>query len=352
MPKPLVSVCVVNYHAAHLLKDLLDSLFTQGVDLEVLLVDNSASEAERARLERLPHRVHLVLNPGNLGFAKGCAQAFGRSRGEWVLFLNPDTSLFPGALERMIAFLDRRREGVVSPRAYLDKGKALQIVPSSLHGPSGELWGLFREKFPWGERRQIRKRITRCLAQQPQEVRFIPGAHLMAHRSAFERVGLFDEAYPLYFEDTDWCLRARQRGYRLYVLPDAEIVHYYNQSAKTDAAAQRKYALSREIYQRKHHSLLYRKASACVFRALRGLPGKAWTFEPLQSPVGTAVHAPARSVVEFSPQPSFVPSAIGIVSGEGFRFPSEVYEHLAPGRHYLRTLHPGGVVARWCFDKA
>ncbi|MDD5746758.1 MAG: glycosyltransferase family 2 protein [Candidatus Omnitrophica bacterium] len=230
-----VSVIIVNYNTKEFLKNCLASCYGTIKDLqfEIFVVDNASSDGSALMVERDFPEVKLIKNTENAGFAKANNQAIARSAGKYVLLLNPDIVVYDRAITNMAEFLQRE------PRA--------SAVGAQLLNPDGtvQVSGYYC-KFPtvlqvllfYTALRNLAFRITwlrHAFWQQMNtddvcEVDQPPGACLMVKKTVIGQVGVLDEAFPIFFNDVDWCYRIRQSGGKIYYLPQARMLHYGGQS--------------------------------------------------------------------------------------------------------------------------
>lgn len=253
----MISVILVNYLTARHTLDAVASVAAQQVidKPEIIVVDNSVNDSEHALLNaKLPGEVTHIRNPENTGFASACNLAFAQSSGEFILLLNPDARLLPGALSKLADSLANHPDaGAVGPRVYWDDGCQF-LIPPSIY-PS--LSGFFREAVSRAIPRlsaypslHVRKKALRawtCTTAIPVEA--LSGGHMLIRREAILRSGgLFDPRFFLYWEDTDLMRRLKKRGYRLYLEPGAGCLHYYEHSHTKDELI----AQGWPAYQQKH----------------------------------------------------------------------------------------------------
>jgi N-acetylglucosaminyl-diphospho-decaprenol L-rhamnosyltransferase len=243
-----VTVVVVNWNAGELLRRCLTSLPT-GPGVELVVVDNGSTDGSVTPALAGTTGARLIPNAENLGFARACNQGIRAGTGRYVLLLNPDAWLLPGALEALIAFMDAHPDAGAAGPALLDPDGRLQ--PSG-----GRLPGLRRllALHPLLERLlavpadDLRQRDFGRVA----EVEEVSGACLIARRAAVDQVGGLDEGFFLYFEDLDWCLRLRRAGWRIYYLPEARVVHQWRSRHDPSPRAQHHHLRSQRRYVRKH----------------------------------------------------------------------------------------------------
>lgn len=225
-----LSVIVVNYNHGALLPACLDSVFSTAKDLapEVIVVDNGSRDGSVETIQRLFPPVRCLANGENLGFARAANQGLAQAHGEYLLLLNPDTELLPGALPGMVAFLAERPEaGAVGPR-ILNPDGTLQHSARSFP----DYWTALSHRSSlltrWFPRNPLTRRylLTDWDHGSLRQVDWVSGACLMTRRAVMEAVGPLDEAYFLFVEDVDWCRRVWEAGWKVYYLPEARVIHH------------------------------------------------------------------------------------------------------------------------------
>lgn len=243
-----LSIIVVSWNTRDLLAQCLAALAgwptvdrgarpssaSSSLPFEVLVVDNASADASaRMVRERFP-RVRLIENRDNVGFARANNQAIRQSRGRYVVLLNPDTVVQPGALETLVRFMDAcPRAGAAGPRLLNPDGT---LQPACYPAPtlSRELWRLCHLD---ALRPYARYAVTGWHPDRPREVDVVQGTCLILRREALDQVGLLDEDYFMYSEEVDLCHRLRRHGWRVYWVPGAAVVHHGGQSTRQTAAA-------------------------------------------------------------------------------------------------------------------
>lgn len=233
-----VSVCIANWNCKDLLRACLQSLLErpQGVDLEVIVVDNGSSDGAADMVTAEYPEVTLIRNLDNRGFSKANNQAAARARGRYLFFLNNDTVTPALALKRLIEFADSHPEvGMIGPRLR-DPDGHLQI--SYRQNPS--VWALLHRTlvFRWTGllRRAYRQYRRQSFDPQTQKrVQVLMGAAVLLPRQLFNEVGRWDESYTFGGEDIELSLRVNRRLPVVY-LPDVEITHHGRVSSRKNVA--------------------------------------------------------------------------------------------------------------------
>jgi GT2 family glycosyltransferase len=253
-----LAVILVHYHtpelAAAAVEALRADLAGSGLEVEWLLVDNGSDAAGRALLASLPLQ---RIDPGeNLGYAGGVNLGVARSQAEVILVMNPDVLVLPGCVAALLEGL-RGGAAVAGPRFYWDRGRRLVQPPSELRSRRGELMSLLAERgegWAMRARRRWRRHARRHWeARAPLPSLALSGSLLLLRRSAWDEVGPFDPGFRLYFEETDWLLRAARRGLSGRYVPAAEAVHLYAQSAGREPQAATWFVESARRFRRRHY---------------------------------------------------------------------------------------------------
>lgn len=224
--KPELSVVTVNYNGYEDTVMLIDSLRKHLADIpfEVIVVDNASriDETEAIR-RRFPDEERLVLirSGRNLGFAGGNNLGIGAAKGDYLLLLNNDAFVEDGSLRELIAVLENdSRIGCVSPKIrFADPPREIQFAG---YTPLSRIT-LRNSLIGFGE-------PDRGQYQTPHATPYCHGAAMMLRRETIERVGPMPEAYFLYYEELDWCVRIARAGYLLWYEPEATVFHRESRS--------------------------------------------------------------------------------------------------------------------------
>lgn len=244
------SVVTVNYRSWPYTLRCIDSLYRTGYEnFEVVVVNNDQSVPPE-----IPYPVRLIRNRQNLGFARACNQGMVASRGENVMFLNPDTIVEDDFFESLEKFLDENpRGGVAGPRIVGADGDVQLTARKELSFVSGFLGrtSLLTRLFP---KNPLVRRLFPAAEKLsgPTVVDWISGTCMTVRRRTLEEIGPMDERFFMYFEDADLCRRAREAGWLVYYLPQVEIFHHSGASSGNRPRAIWDLHKSAFLYHRKH----------------------------------------------------------------------------------------------------
>jgi N-acetylglucosaminyl-diphospho-decaprenol L-rhamnosyltransferase len=244
-----LSIVITSWNACDLLLQCLHTITeTAGsLPIETIVVDNASTDKTSVAVpERFPG-VMLLQVKQNRGFAAGNNVGLLASRGRYVMLLNSDTLTTPGALERLVSFMDHHPEaGACGPRLVRPDQQAQAFA----FGDDPTLGYLLRRG---ANRLLFQHTLHDWETDRVHSVDWVAGTALVVRRSALEQVGLLDEKFYAYFEDNDWCRRIRLSGWRIYYCPQASIVHIGGQSLRKDPAARKAYYRSLLYFYAKHY---------------------------------------------------------------------------------------------------
>jgi hypothetical protein len=243
-----LSVIIVSWNTKDLLESCLRSLFAsleaeraRIPAAEVWVVDNASEDGSPEMVRREFPQVRLIENRENVGFARANNQAIRECRGRWVCLLNSDTRVLPGAFTALTTALKADpRLGMVGPLFLNDDEATVQPSWSRFAGPVREFLG-YHDRSDAPEALRGATTDPPFLPVPPPEALaaldsfptgWLVGACLLTRREAVEQVGLLDEGYFMYCEETDWCCRFHRHGWGVRLVPAAQIVHVGGQSAK------------------------------------------------------------------------------------------------------------------------
>ena len=226
-----LSVIIVNWNMKEYLLRCLKSLFQseKSGSWEVIVVDNGSRDGSVGEAGRLFPNILLIANAENFGFARATNQGISQSSGRYVLLLNPDTEVKGRAVERLVDFMESHPDAGIAGGQLLNGDGSKQNSIANFPSLMTELFNksllrrLFPGRFPGKESHY----------SAPIEVDSVIGACLIARREAVGRVGTLDEDYFLFLEETDWCYRMKEAGWKVYHVPGTEVIHYQGKGAET-----------------------------------------------------------------------------------------------------------------------
>lgn len=247
-------VSVINYKTADLTiqctQSVLDCL--GGVDGHVVIVDNRSDDGSVERIStwitKNDHgdRVHLVQSATNSGFSGGHNQGMGAMSAEYYLILNSDAVLLPGFIDQILSAADAEPAmGFFSPRIDYDDG-GQQISCFRFMSPLSEL-------IRGAESRPVaqllaHRRVALEMPPEPDQVEWASFACILLRAKMTRQLGPMDEGYFLYFEDVEYCWRARQAGWRIRYVPQARAIHFRGGSGPVKSLAKAKKRLPAYYY--------------------------------------------------------------------------------------------------------
>jgi GT2 family glycosyltransferase len=254
-----LSIVIVSWNTRQFLRKCLASIEQNPPEgpFEVLVVDNASSDSSAEMVRSRFPQVRLIANQKNAGFAAANNQAIHISRGAYVLLLNPDTEVKPGALQTLVAFMDDHPQAggagarLLNPAGSADEEPSLQPSSSPAPGLGREFARLFH--LP-GVRADGYYEMSGWDLGTPRLVEVLLGACLLVRRSVLDQIGLLDEGYFIYSEETDLCTRIRRAGYQLFWVPQAQVIHSGGQSTRQAAEDMFLQLYQSKVrYFRKHH---------------------------------------------------------------------------------------------------
>ena len=263
-----LSVVIVNWNSATFVRKCLSSLRKQKSELpiEVIVIDNGSRDGCAEMVASEFPEVAFIQGEANLGFAKANNLAFEHSRGELLLFLNPDTEVSEFAIERMVSEMRRLPDAGVIGARLLNSDSSVQTSCIHRFPTIGRIFldsNFLRTLCPrwtvWG---------TRPLVDNPTgtaAVEAISGACQMIRREVFQRAGLYNTAYFMYAEDVDLCRKVLNLGLRNYYVGEAVVIHHGGQSSGSDHENGRVAVMMRDSW-KKYFELHRGPTYAMMFR--------------------------------------------------------------------------------------
>lgn len=225
-----VSIILVSYNTKDLTRNCLNSVYekTQGVDFEIYVVDNNSQDGSCEMIEQEFPQVKLIKNTENKGFGAANNIAIKQSTSKYVFLLNTDTVLLNNAVKIFYDFMEKpenQKVAVCGGNLYNEDMShqhsygnfpSLGRIAFTVLGLNFIFKSYYNKKFnPKGENNN----------NELKKVDYITGADMFMRKSVLEEVGLFDEDFFLYFEETELTYRMNKAGYKSIIIPDAQIIH-------------------------------------------------------------------------------------------------------------------------------
>lgn len=228
--KPDLSIVIVNWKVRPLLEKCLDSIYEQAgkYNLEIVVIDNDSRDGTTEMVMVQYPEVIMIALPSNNGFARANNLGIKRSSADLVMLLNPDTEITPGFFETIFDYFKKNPEVEILGPQLLNPDKTNQ--PSVRRSPT-----LLSQILVLLKLRNIVKDNIIWLSQylrhdfdytREQSVEQLMGAALVIRRKVFDKIGILDERFFIWFEEVDFCKRAQDEGVVVKYLPLAKIIHH------------------------------------------------------------------------------------------------------------------------------
>ncbi len=261
-----VSFILVSWNVRELLKRavqaICDDVADAGCAAEIIVVDNGSRDGTvemlRSDFSRTESpRVRVMANTENAGFTRGNNQGLEIAQGSFLFLLNPDTEIQRGATRALLEYMDapaNARVGIAGPQlVYADgspqssRRRFPKFSTALLESTKLQQW------FP-RNRALTNYYLLDTSDSAVQDVDWVVGAAMFVRRAVYAQVGGLDERFFMYSEELDWCLRAKQAGWRVVYLPNARVLHYEGKSSEQVLAQRDIYFHSSKVrYFKKHH---------------------------------------------------------------------------------------------------
>jgi GT2 family glycosyltransferase len=354
-----LSVIIVNYNSADLLKRCIKSIHDSKpkLEFEIIIVDNASREPFPQDITLNTENLITIVNPTNKGFAKANNKAFDISSGDMILFLNPDVEVLPGTIDEMYKFLkSAEKTGAAGCMTYWNKDEKFhfstlklpdvttaiyentilgKIFPNNHHFK--KLWDL--DYMAWS-------------SQKPVPVMGMPAAILMIKKDILNKIGGYDKNFFLYYEDKDLCKRIRDIGYDIFFLPNVYAIHRYGQSAKKEEAKfiNDQNVKSRNYYYKKHYGfksyvlrlfIIFNKLLVNVMKFFRNLFSSNDDFGKVDDIIKFSwdtMKNVERYCLEISVDPNFLHKVAMFLNIKEYILNKDTYSMLPPANYFWRCV--------------
>lgn len=229
-----LSIIITSYKNPELLKVCIDSIKKNLslVDFEIIVSDSETEEKTEMMMREDYPEIKFVSSEKNIGFGGTVKNGYKISQGEYVLILNGDILVKKDSIEKLLEYIkENRQTGIVGPK-LLNFNETFQPSCFRYYTP---LTIIYRRTF-LGKMKFAKAHLDRFLMkdfdhESTREVDWLMGSVLMTKREHIEKVGLMDERFKMYFEDTDWCRRFWENGLSVVYMPKAEMYHYHGKGS-------------------------------------------------------------------------------------------------------------------------
>lgn len=260
--QPTVSIVFTNWNTCDMMRDCIRSVKekTSGVSYEIIVVDDGSTDGSVDMLKRNFPEVRLVVNEENIGVAKAYNRGVAIARGRYIQMLNTDMLFVQNSIKILVDFLESHPEAAACGGRLRNRDMSSQVsigcFPSFTEALVGALF--LRELFP-AAKLPNRGIVPEEKISRPFEVEYPTGADMLIRKSVIDEIGFFDERFTSYCEETDFCYRIRHHTpYKLYFVPESEIIHFGGASFKNVREYQiRLMYSSYDKFFRKHHGMFY-----------------------------------------------------------------------------------------------
>lgn len=259
-----LSILIISYNTREMtlrcIQQALAQCVAEEIDSEIIVVDNGSTDGSADAIKNAftigssstTPAVKLIRSTSNLGFGRANNRGMQVAKGKYILLLNSDAFPKPGAFTTLLNFMESHADAAcVGPR-LLNEDESLQVSCYKFPSPARITWEslLLTAAFPnsalFGDYRKWPHDTER-------KVDFVIGACMLVRRETINRVGMFDESFFLYSEETDWEKRMSDHGWNVYFTPDAEVYHLCGTSGKAQAdRVFTEFRRGQERYIRKH----------------------------------------------------------------------------------------------------
>jgi len=230
-----LSIIMVSYNTKAVLRKAIQHVYqSTGLEsFEIIVVDNDSHDGSSEMVASEFPQVKLIQNPANVGFAAGNNPGIEAAKGEYILLLNSDAYVFDNSLQATVNYMEAHPEtGIMGAQLICEDGSP---QPSAREFPT--VWRKIKVLSGWDSRHSSYEsyydyyREEDLGAPEPRAVDWVPGTYFAIRREALNDIGLLDERFFMYYEEVDYCLRARDAGWRIDFNPQISVIHLGGQSS-------------------------------------------------------------------------------------------------------------------------
>jgi GT2 family glycosyltransferase len=233
---PEISISIVNFNAKDKLKGCLESIRKNisGIDYEVIVVDNASSDGSVEMIKNEFPSFRVIANKDNSGATVAKNLSFKSATGRYILILDSDIELLPGAVSRMLDFMKADSSvGIAGPKVFFPNLKQQHSCNKGFPKPLSVFFNriLFLASIRYRFYRSGLGNIyLKSRYNRQEKFAWLGGMCLLARADLLKSLNGMDERFFIYYDDTDLCLRANKAGFEVYYLPEAQVIHHLSES--------------------------------------------------------------------------------------------------------------------------
>jgi GT2 family glycosyltransferase len=275
-----LSVIILNYNVRYFLEQCVLSVqkALEGIDGEIIVVDNNSSDDSCAMMKQRFPNVKLIENKENVGFPKGNNIGVAQAKGEFICILNPDTVVAEDTFKRLLAKSDQLSDGIIGCKLIDGTGNFLPESKRGIPTPwvaFTKIFGLYKLSNAFG------KYYAQHLSEnQSGEVEILVGAFMVMKRDLYNEIGGFDENCFMYSDDIDLSYMALQKGRNNYYFHETSVIHYKGESTVKDGTYMKRFQEAMNFFYKKHFKVsvffaVFMKIGIVFFSFLKMFQGKS-----------------------------------------------------------------------------
>jgi len=255
-----VSISITNFNSGDYLNNCIGSIMEsiRQHSYEIIVVDDASSDKSIDIVHKKYPQVKVIENKINLGYVKSNNIGIRASSGKYVMSLNNDTKVSGKAVDSLINFMDKNPDaGAVGPKLLNSDGSTQLQARRSFPTPLNSLFYFFGLSKLFPKNRILGGYLLTYIDDRKTlEVDSVCGAAMIVRKEVIDKVGLMDENYIMYGDDIDWCYRIKQAGWKVYYLPESEIIHYGGRGGSRRQSYRNIFEFYRSmaIFYKKHYS--------------------------------------------------------------------------------------------------
>lgn len=229
-----IALVILNWNGKENTIDCLKSisgLSSGNFNLETIVVDNNSTDNSVSEIKKEFPKVEIIQNPQNFGFAKGNNTGIQKAlddKADFIMLLNNDTILEKNCLKNILeAAKNNPQYSIFAPKIYFEKNYEFHKSRYKENEKGKVIWyagGIIDWNNLYGQHRGVDE-VDHGQYDKDRETEFATGAAMFVKKEVFEKIGLLDEKYFLYYEDTDFCVRAKKSGFKILFTPNAVLWH-------------------------------------------------------------------------------------------------------------------------------